>query len=161
MVISSGDNGPSPARRDFESLKGHDWLLATARGDIPAPEVFEDMGLRLLEVEEGRVTCEMRLQSRHINVMDVAFGGTIAALADMSTGLAVVSITPEGFVAPTLEIKVNFVRPAVLAEPLLRAEGTVLSKGRTTVLAKTEIRDERNRLLAFATATFSLVPMGR
>jgi len=152
---------PSGAGGVVDLRTGREWLDAVHRGEIVVPGAFEDLGIRLLTVEDGRVTYEMTLDERHLNALGVAFGGVIAALVDMAAGLAVITRTPPGRVAPTLDMKVNFVRPAVLAEPLLRAEGTVLAIDDRTALADARVVDERGRLIAYGTATCSVVPWPR
>lgn len=159
MVRRGHDEVATQARVAYEARSGIEWLRAVERGELVVPGAVADLGVRLVEVDAGRVVCEMTLEPRHLNAMDLVFGGTLAAFADMAAGLAVISILPEGTMAPTLEVKVNFVRPATLADAVVRAEATVLSTGRTTALAQVRVVDREGRLLAFATSTAALVPM--
>jgi uncharacterized protein (TIGR00369 family) len=51
----------------------------------------------------------------------------------------------------TVELKINFFRPVWQA--MLRAEGTVVNRGRTVGYAECAITDEENRLVAKAACT--------
>jgi uncharacterized protein (TIGR00369 family) len=86
-------------------------------------------------------------------------GGVIATLADTVASCAVLSIAPVGVITPTLEMKINFLRPATMASGILTAEGRLISSGRTTALAEARISDAQGRQISHATVTCSLIAL--
>jgi uncharacterized protein (TIGR00369 family) len=65
-------------------------------------------------------------------------------------------LLPAGRRAVTIEIKVNLTRP-VLPGSLVTATAEVLHSGRRTIVSEGKLRDEQDRLLAVALATFAVV----
>jgi uncharacterized protein (TIGR00369 family) len=138
---------------------GIDWLRGVLAGTLPPPQLVADVGIALLRVEEGLVIGEYAVQERHLNGLDSLHGGLLATLADTAGSCAVLSVIPAGTVAPTLEMKINFLRPVPMSTGVVRLEGRLLSRGRTTALAEVRISDASERLLAFATVTCSIIPL--
>ena len=69
-------------------------------------------------------------------------------------GCAVHTTLPPGVMYTTLELKVNFLRPSFAGGARLVAEGTVLNRGATAVLAEATIVEEgTGRKVAHATST--------
>jgi uncharacterized protein (TIGR00369 family) len=56
----------------------------------------------------------------------------------------------------TIEIKVNLTRPVIPGTPIT-ATGEVQHHGRRTIVAEGKMRDDRDRILAIALATFAVV----
>ena len=61
------------------------------------------------------------------------------------------TLLEEGETYTTLELKVNFLRPAW--RTTLRAEGKVVGGGRTVGLAEARVTDDGGRLVAYGTST--------
>ncbi len=84
----------------------------------------------------------------------------ITALADQAAGAAVTTALPEGKIAVTVEIKVNFMAPANGEEIIARAEA--MQVGGSIAVAKIEVISQdkgAERVCAFATATMRAVDM--
>jgi uncharacterized protein (TIGR00369 family) len=83
--------------------------------------------------------------------MGTLHGGILCDIADAAMGMAFASTlaTDESFT--TVELKINFFRPVWQAE--LKAEGTVVQRGRTVGYVEYVITDEKNRLVAKAAST--------
>jgi len=137
---------------------GLEWLRAAMDRTLPPPPLIVELGIRLVHVEDGLVIGEYEVQDRHLNGLDTLHGGVLATLADTAGSCAVLSVVPAGVITPTLEMKINFLRPVSVASGTLRAEGRLISRGRTTGLAEARITDPQGRLVAHATVTCSLVP---
>jgi uncharacterized protein (TIGR00369 family) len=73
---------------------------------------------------------------------------------DDTLGPALVATLEADQFAPTIELKVNFIRPAKAGR--LEADGRIVHKGRSVAFLQGEIRDSEGRLLATATATAQL-----
>ena len=68
-------------------------------------------------------------------------------------GLAVQSTLEKGFGSTTLEFKISLLRPITPETGMIRAEGTVLTRGRRVGIAEGRITDSEGRLLAHGTTT--------
>ncbi len=139
---------------------GIEWLRGAMDGSLPAPPFVVAMGIRLVQVEEGLVVGTYEPDPNHLNGLDTLHGGVLATIADTAASCAVLSVAPAGVITPTLELKINFLRPATTSSGTLRAEGRLISAGRTTALAEARIRDAQGRQIAHATVTCSLISLG-
>lgn len=122
-----------------------------SRGEAAPPGIARLIGFTMPEVEAGRAVFELETDERHANPMGTVHGGVLCDLADAAMGTAYGTLLDEGETYTTLELKMNFLRPVWRAR--LRAEGRVVSAGRTVGLAEARITDEKGRLVAHATST--------
>jgi uncharacterized protein (TIGR00369 family) len=72
-------------------------------------------------------------------------------MLDDTLGPALVATLDEGQFAPTLELKVNFIRPA--RPGILIGEGRIVSRGRSIAFLAGELTTQAGELVATATAT--------
>ncbi len=107
------------------------------------------LGIRLVDVEHGRVVFAARVEERFYNGTGVAHGGFAATLLDTALGCAINSTTPAGTRFTTLELKVNLTRALTVDVGEVRCEGKVLHVGhRTGVSEATDRRRTREALRA-------------
>ena len=62
-------------------------------------------------------------------------------------------LTSKGVSSTTLEFKISFVRPIMPETGPIKAEGTVISRGRRIGTAEGRVTDSQERLLAHGTTT--------
>jgi uncharacterized protein (TIGR00369 family) len=74
-------------------------------------------------------------------------------MLDSCMGLAIQSTLEKGIDSTTLEFKISFVRPITPEIGLIKAEGTVISRGRRVGTAEGRVTDSRERLLVHGTCT--------
>ena len=132
----------------------HPFLEMTRKmiaGELPPPPVGDLIVMRLLEVTAGRAVFEMDASRRHANPMGTLHGGILCDLADAAMGVAWASELVEGETFTTLELKINFLKP--IWEATLRAEATVMRRGRVVGLVECDVRDGGGSLVAHATST--------
>ena len=120
-------------------------------GELPPPPVADLVGMRLVEVGPDRAVFEMNASNRHANPMGTVHGGILCDLADGAMGVAWASGLVEGETFTTLELKINFLKP--VWESTLRAEATVMRRGRLVGLVTCDVRDEGGALVAHVTST--------
>jgi uncharacterized protein (TIGR00369 family) len=145
--------------REFRTMSGVAFLEAIAQGTLPPAPMAELMDFRLCEVEAGRVAFEGRPAACHYNPVGTVHGGYAATLLDSAMGCAVHSVLEAGMGYTTLEIKVNLVRPITVETGPVRAEGSLLHRGRRTATSQARLVDADGRLLAHATCTCLLFPL--
>ena len=116
------------------------------------------LGLKLERVEPGKVDVAMDVAPHHLNLMGTLHGGMTATLADTATGLAFRTTLEPGLAFTTTQLAVTFLRPGGRGRVLAR--GRVVKSGRRVGYAEADVVDDRDRLLARATATFAVLPEG-
>ena len=98
---------------------------------------------KITRLEKGEV--EISMQNRPVYEQQDGFvhAGALLSLADSAGGYATLSLLPPGSRVLTVEIKMNFLRPAT--GTTIRARGRVKKIGRTisVVEIETEIRQAR------------------
>ena len=122
------------------------------RGEAPSPPIAHTVGFRVVEVRPGFAAFEMEASTaKHANPMGTLHGGVLCDLADGAMGVAWASDLDEGESFTTLELKINYLKPIWNAK--LRAEATVMKRGKTVGLAVCDVRDEKGDLVAHVTST--------
>jgi uncharacterized protein (TIGR00369 family) len=150
---------PAPILAAAPDRTGLELMRGIMTGELPAPPVAQLLGFGIDRVDEGNVVFTMDPLEAHQNPLGTVHGGIITTLLDSAMGCAVHTTLPAGGMYTTLELKVNFLRPSFGGGATLLAEGTVLHRGSTTVLAEATITDaDRGRRIAHATSTCLILP---
>jgi uncharacterized protein (TIGR00369 family) len=132
-------------------VRSIDTFRAIVAKELAPPPVAELVGMRMTEVEEGRVVFEMDAGPQHASPLGTLHGGILCDLADAAMGCAHASRLEEDESFTTLELKINFMKP--VWEGRLVAEANVIKAGRTIGLVECRITDESGSLIAYATST--------
>jgi uncharacterized protein (TIGR00369 family) len=120
-----------------------------------ASATAEWLGIDVVSREEGTATLEMPTRPEMGNRAQVVHGGFIALLADSAMGQAMSTVLPEGERHYSFDLKLSFIATGRIGERL-RAVSRVLHSGRRTGVAECRVEGEDGRLVATATATFSV-----
>jgi acyl-CoA thioesterase len=115
------------------------------------------LGLRYVEVAEGRAVTEIDMAEHLRNVVGGFHGAAAFALVDCAMGAAVYSLLAADELTATLEAKTNYIRP--VSSGLIRCEATVVHKGRRTAVLDAEIT-ANGKLIAKASGTFAIWKTG-
>jgi uncharacterized protein (TIGR00369 family) len=142
-------------------MSGLDFFQKMVRGEVPYPPMLDLFGIRMVEVEAGRVLLTANVQERFYNGTGVAHGGFAAALLDTALGCCINSTTPPGKRFTTLELKVNLTRPLTIAANPLRCEGKVLHVGGRTAISEAWIHGADGKLYAHGSTTCIVVEAPR
>ena len=116
---------------------------------------FADLlGFETEKREDGTCTSRITVEPRHHNPHGIVHGAVVYALADTGMGGALTALLDEGEFCSTIEIKINYFRPAVAGE--IRCETRVINKGARTGVMESDVFDEKDRLIALAMGTFMI-----
>jgi uncharacterized protein (TIGR00369 family) len=140
---------------------GLDTLRLILSGELPPPPITQTLDYTAVEFDEGRAVFTMRVAEHHYNPLGSVHGGVIATLLDTCTGCALHTTLPAGLAYTSLDLTTKFLRAVTVESGLLRCEGRVISKGRTTALAEAHLYDEAGRLMAHATSTLLIFAQPR
>ena len=130
-------------------------------GRLPAPPAAVTLGWQLSWVvpERGEIEVVFDARDCFANPMGNVQGGFLAAMLDDTLGPALAATLDDGEFAPTVELKVSFLRPAVPG-PIV-GTGRVVHRGGTIAFLAGELKDRAGELLATATATARIVRPNR
>jgi len=134
-------------------MSGLEFFQKLLAGEYPPPPMLQLLGVKLVEVEYGRVVFTATVEDRFYNGTGVAHGGFAATLLDTALGCAINTTTPPGRRFTTLELKVNLTRGLTTAAGLVRCEGKVIHVGKSTAVSEGRIVDANGRLYAHGTTT--------
>lgn len=120
--------------------------------EIPLPRVAQTLGVKIKNVDskKGTIAIEYDGKAEFTNPMGNIQGGIMAAMLDDTMALALMATLEKKEIAPTLEMKINFIAPA---EPgALLGRGRVVSKGNRVCVVDGELF-QNQKLVARSSAT--------
>jgi uncharacterized protein (TIGR00369 family) len=136
-----------------KEMSGLEFVQGLADGTLPLNTIARTLGYDVTEANRGRVVVTAEPKDTHLNPGGTVHGGLAATMLDSCMGLAIHSTLEKGVGSTTLEFKISFVRPITTETGPIKAEGTVISRGRRVGTAEGRVTDSKGRLLVHGTAT--------
>ena len=121
--------------------------------DIKFP-FLEHIGAKLTHFEKGKASVELTREAYHLQHLGFIHGGVISTLMDNTGWYAAMSNLDEGFTSVTMEIKINYLKPASGEHLIASAE--VKRQGKKTSFVTIELFCE-SKLVAYATGTYAIL----
>jgi molybdopterin converting factor subunit 1 len=144
----------------FATGAGYESFMELVGNQVPQlPGYVDLLGMRPLSAEPGHVRMEFTASEQFLNPAGAVQGGFITAMLDDTMGPAAIAQLGPGHFAPTLELKVNFLRPA--GPGRLVADGRVVHMGKSVAFLEGSLSDEEGNVVATATATARVVKLDR
>ena len=134
-ALKSGEWEPPIGLRNL-GIKPHLWLKEVSYGHT----LYEWPNTGDRDIGSGRV-----------------FGGWIAALSDHIVSMTMASALEDGEWFTTTELTTRMFRP--MQQGLIRIEGRLINRGRTTGFVEADFTDERGKLVARASAAKAIRPL--
>lgn len=118
--------------------------------------VVEFVGIKLIKVVQGRSNLVLPHREELKNSMGLLQGGILGVLADVAGGVSLYSVLPDPVkvVIPTIEFKLNFLRPAGGQDVI--ASGRVAHHGRRIAVCQVDLSTESETLLATGLFTYMI-----
>src|SRR3990170_6216839 len=132
-------------------ITGLDVLRAASDGMVETPPAAALLGWEGLTLEPGHVRVRYTARPEFGNPQGAIQGGFLAAMLDDAMGPALFTLLDADQFAPTIEIKVNFLRPA-RPGPII-AEGRVVHRTRSLAFLEGTLATDEGDLIATGTAT--------
>lgn len=149
---------PAAAADAARGLSGLAVLQRMVAGKIAPPPAAQLIGITIVAVEDGYIEMTLEPAEFMYNTIGSVHGGIVTTLLDSAMGCAVTTKLDATTAHATIDLHVNFVRPATVATGQLRATGRVLHRGARTATAEGRVLDTRQALYAHATTTCLLMP---
>jgi len=119
------------------------------------------LGMKYEVLKSGEVIYKVKITEDFLATTKTAHGGFIAAFMDAVVGVAALSkVIEEGKVVSTVEMKLNFLKPAILGDELT-GNGKVLKTGKSLIISEGKIYNQNNELIAICLATMNAYPFDR
>ena len=118
--------------------------------------VVEFVGIKLMGVAPGRSNLVLPHREGLENYMGGLEGGIVGVLADVAGGVYLYSVLPDPVkvVIPTIEFKLNFLRPAGGEDVIAR--GRVAHHGRRIAVCQVDLSTKAETLLATGLFTYMI-----
>lgn len=113
------------------------------------------VGMSVESVEDGSAICSMIASEKHWNPFNTVHGGILCDLSDLAMGVAFMTTLQPGEGLATIELKINYLRPARTGK--LTAHAIVAHRGRSTGFVECTITDEAGKLIAKSSSTCVVV----
>jgi uncharacterized protein (TIGR00369 family) len=139
-----------------QQLTGLDVLKAASEGTIETPPAAALLGWKAISLEPGEVRVRYTAKPEFANPQGAIQGGFLAAMLDDAMGPALFTTLGREDFAPTIEMKVSFLRPA--RPGTLIAEGRVVHQTKSLAFLEGRLATEDGDLVAMATATARIIP---
>jgi uncharacterized protein (TIGR00369 family) len=136
-------------------VTGLDVLRAADEGLIEAPPAAALLGWKALELEPGRVKVQYTAKAEFGNPQGAIQGGFLAAMLDDAMGPALFTTLGAEQFAPTIEMKVSFLRPARPGRII--AEGRLVHRTRSLAFVEGTLSTEDGDLIATGSATVRII----
>jgi uncharacterized protein (TIGR00369 family) len=121
-------------------------------GQLPPPPCAQTLGIGFAAIDGERGTVEVTFEAKpeFLNPIGNVQGGFLAAMLDDTMGPALIATLDAGQFAPTLNLNVQFHRPAKAGS--LKGIGRVVSRGKEICQLSGELL-QNDKIVASATAT--------
>jgi uncharacterized protein (TIGR00369 family) len=118
------------------------------------PTGSQTLGFRMVSVSQEQMQVEVAFEAKPelvSNPMRQVQGGYLCAMLDECMSVACMVASKMTHVAPTVEMKTSFFRPATFGP--IKGVGKVVRWGKTIAFTEGELYDDKGRLLAKASGT--------
>ena len=121
-------------------------------GRLPPPPCAKTLGMEFVQIDGERGTVEVKFEAKpeFLNPAGNVQVGFLAAMLDDTMGSALTATLDAGEFAPTLNLNVQFHRPAKVGS--LKGMGRVLLRGKEVCQLSSELF-QNDKIVATATAT--------
>lgn len=136
-------------------------MLARFNKSKKRPPCTETLGMKVVRVDQAKreIALEFDAKTDFANPTGAIQGGFIAAMMDEAMSTCAIIASNVTMNAPTLEMKVSFLRPLFTGKA--HAEARILKWGKSTCFVEAELYDPSGELVAKASATQAPKPFKR
>ncbi len=152
--MANADNAEPPRVSDSE-------MLARFQSSRKRPPCTETLGMRVTAIDQAAMAIELTFDAKadFANPTGAIQGGFLAAMLDEAMSTCCIIASNVTMNAPTLEMKVSFLRPLFVGEA--RCKARILRLGKTTAFVEAELFGPEGDLVAKASATQAPKPFKR
>ena len=116
---------------------------------------WDYIGMTEEMIEEGKAELRLNVTQNLLQRRGVVHGGVISSLVDGAVGSAIRSVLSEEQLSATVELNVNYLRPA--KGEYLMAKSKLSHLGKTIAVGQAEIFDPQGTRVAMGKATYMIL----
>ncbi|MBK8147615.1 MAG: PaaI family thioesterase [Acidobacteria bacterium] len=113
------------------------------------------LGLELVGLGPGEATVKLAVRDEFRQLYGLLHGGATASLIDTATAMAIIGAFGEDEPTTTIDLNVQYLRPAVEGEIFCTAK--IIRAGKRIIFLSAEVIDDQNRIVATALSTYTKV----
>ena len=129
--------------------------VAALRAHVNNCPYFNLISMKIDTLEMGRSILEVDVQKKHLQPYGIVHGGVYASLIDAAAFWAAYSTVEGSSGMTTVEMKLNYLRPATSGRFIAR--GKSIKTGKTICLSEATVFDDEEKMLAHGTATLMVL----
>jgi uncharacterized protein (TIGR00369 family) len=152
---------PITTQATVASMSGFSYWKAVADGHLPPPPIGELMRMRVVAVDNGRISFSCTPDASMYNPLGMVHGGALCTLLDTVAACALHTTLPQGTGYTSVEIKVNYLKVVTVDSGPLTAVGSVVKTGSRIGFAEGEVTDASGNLVATASTTLLIFELRR
>ncbi|WP_257985387.1 PaaI family thioesterase [Bacillus sp. V5-8f] len=114
---------------------------------------YNHLGLEIIHFEDNDVKIKLRIQENLLNANGTLHGGVLASMMDFIQGMLLRSVTKTRCV--TISLNTHFL--SSISEGEVFAEAKILQLGYKIATLESEIKDNRNNVIAKGMGTFKIL----
>lgn len=115
------------------------------------------LGLKARRISKKDGVCELLLKPWHMNFEKCAHGGILFSLMDTTMGFCVYPHLTEHERILAVDLKINYLKPAVLAMKRITCRGVLVARTRRLAVSEGEILSPKGEILCKALGTFAII----
>jgi uncharacterized protein (TIGR00369 family) len=142
---------------DGAAREGPFWDIVEGRAPRPSAAVTLGFEVVAVDPDAGTIITSFVVGDEFLNPVGTVQGGFLAAMLDDTMGPALVATLPPGQFAPTLDLHVQFLRPARPGRFV--GHGRIVRRGRDVAFLSGELQDDTGEVVAVSTATATIRAM--
>jgi len=129
------------------------------RGELPPPNIGKTLNIEFIDIntEQQSIKTQFTIGEEFTNPAGNVQGGIIAAMLDDTMGPALAAVMEAGKFSPTLNLNISFIKGA--RPGTFIGYGQVINKGRSICQLSGELYDDKENLIATATATAKVMSL--
>jgi uncharacterized protein (TIGR00369 family) len=113
------------------------------------------LGFEMVRMADGESQLDFEPRPEHFNSFDVAHGGAVMTLLDVTMAVAARSLVDDDTGVVTIEMKTTFMQPC---RGKLAGKGRVMHRTKSMAFTEATVYDAEGRACAHASGTFKYVP---
>ena len=122
---------------------------------VNACPYFTLLSMEVKDLGWGESLLEVVVQEKHLQPFGMVHGGVYSSLVDAAAFWAVYPQIDEDVGMTTVEMKLNYLAPALNSYMIARGKG--IKVGKTLCLGEASIEDENGKLLVYGTETMMII----
>ncbi len=120
-----------------------------------ASPYYKLLGIKINEVKEDYAKLSIKIDKKHIQLLNTVHGGVTASLADSAAAWAIFSSKNLQGYPVTVEMKINYLKP--VSSGKLIAEARNIHKGSRILVCDVDVKGDDGTLVAKSLVTYYLV----